>query len=83
MENLLDYLLTALFGHNVTSVHSNVGSANSVLTGKNWVFCLEGHVYFILDEDDLNVIRRLYESRKANLDEEDQKRYNKIFDACV
>lgn len=83
MENLLDYLLTALFGHNVTYVHSNAGSSNSVLTGKNWVFCLEGHVYFIFDEDDLNVIRRLYESRKGDLDEEDQKRYNKIFDSCI
>ena len=82
MKKLLDYLLTALLGHNVTFVRSNF-AGNSVLTGKNWIFCLEGCVYFILDEDDLKVIRRLYESRKAYLDEEDKKRYNKIFDACI
>ena len=83
MEKLLDYLLTDLLGHDVTSVHSNVGNANSVLSGKSWVFCLEGRVYFVLDEDDLKVIRGLYESRKVYLDEESKKRYNKIFDACV
>lgn len=83
MEKLLDYLLTALLGHDVTYVHSNVGNGNSVLTGKNWIFCLEGRVYFVIDEDDLKVIRRLYESRMVYLDEESKKRYNKIFDSCI
>lgn len=83
MKKLLDYLLTALLGHDITYVHSNVGNSNSVLTGKNWIFCIEGRVYFVIDEDDLKVIRRLYESRKDYLDEESKKRYNKIFDACI
>lgn len=83
MGKLLDYLLTALLGHDITYVHSNVGNGNSVLTGKNWIFCLEGRVYFVIDEDDLKVIRRLYKSREVYLDEESKKRYNKIFDACV
>lgn len=83
MENLLDYLLYALFGHNVTSVHTNDGSGHSALTGKTWTICLERYVYFTLDEHDLGVIRHLYEERLPRLDDEEKARYNKIFDACI
>lgn len=78
MENLLDYLLYALFGHNVTSV-----SKGSTLGVKSWTIVLEGHVYFVLDESDLAVIRALYEERKKRLDVEESARYKKIFKLCV
>lgn len=83
MENLLDYLLFALFGHNVTSVHVYDGSDYFVLKGRTWTIYLEGCVSFSLDEADLRVIRELYESRKDYLDEDERKRYKKIFDICV
>lgn len=82
MENLLDYLLYALFGHNVTGVHSHDGSGNSALTGKSWTIVLEGSVYFTLDENDLLVIRYLYNERKERLDSEERRRYERIFDLC-
>lgn len=83
MENLLDYLLFALFGHNVTSVHVFDGSDYNVLKGRTWTICLEGCVSFTLDEDDLRVIHEIYESRKNYLDEDERKRYDKIFNICV
>ena len=83
MENLLNYLLFALFGHNVTSVQVHDGSDLSGLKGRTWTICLEGRVFFILDEADLHVIHEIYESRKNYLDEDDRKRYEKIFDICV
>lgn len=83
MENLLDYLLYALFGHNVTSVHAHDGSGHSALTGKTWTICLEDQVYFTLDEEDLQVIRYLYERRCARLNDEERARYHKIFNACI
>lgn len=83
MENLLDYLLYALFGHNITSVSKNDGSGHSALAGKTWTICLEDAVYFTLDEHDLGVIRHLYDERLPYLDNEEQARYYKIFDACI
>lgn len=82
MENLLDYLLYALFGHNVTSVHTNDGSGHSALVGKTWTICLEEQVYFTLDEHDLMVIRHLYDERKERMDDDERERYLKIFNAC-
>lgn len=82
MENLLDYLLYALFGHNVTNVYTNAGSGNSALAGKTWTIVLEGHVYFTLDESDLLIIRNLYDMRAERLDNEESARYMKIFDLC-
>lgn len=83
MENLLDYLLFALFGHNVTSVRVYDGSDYHVLKGRTWTICLEGFVTIVIDEADLRVIHELYESRKDYLDEDERKRYEKIFDICV
>lgn len=83
MENLLDYLLFALFGHNVTSVHVYDGSDYLVSKGRTWTICLEDCVTIALDEADLRVFRELYESRKNYLDEDERKRYDKIFDICV
>ena len=83
METLLDYLLFALFGHDVTSVRVFDGRDYHVLKGKTWTICLEGNVYFTLDEADLRIIRELYKSRENYLDEEERKRYNKIFNICV
>lgn len=74
MEDLLDYLLYALFEYEVTSVDK---------VGKIWTICLEGRVYFTLDENDLEVIRRLYEARLPRLDNEERARYIKIFDTCI
>ena len=82
MEDLLDYLLFALFGHNVTSVNKNDGSGRSALVGKTWTICLEDRVYFTLDEQDLSVIRHLYEERKEIMLDGDRERYLKIFDTC-
>ena len=83
MENLLDYLLYALFGHNVTNVYSHEGSGHDALTGKSWTICLEDQVYFTLDENDLRVIRSLYDQRYDRLDDEERARYLKIFNACI
>lgn len=79
MEDLLNYLLYALLGHNVTSVHKNYNSSGK----KSWVFCLEGAVYFVLDEDDLAVIHDMYEKRKEYNDVSEYARYMKIFETCV
>lgn len=79
MESLLDYLLYALFGHNVTSV----GPCNFISGVKGWTIVLEDRVFFTLDERDLAVIRVLYEERKNRLDDEERARYKKIFDLCV
>lgn len=83
MEDLLDYLLFVLFGHNVTSVHVFDGSDYLVLKGRTWTICLEGCVTIALDEADLRVIHEIYESRKNYLDEDELKHYEKIFDVCV
>lgn len=83
MENLLDYLLYALFGHNVTSCYAHDGSGNSALTGKSWTIVFEDHVYITLDESDLLVIRHLYDERYDRLDDEERRRYIKIFELCV
>lgn len=82
MENLLDYLLYALFGHNVTDVHPHAGSGHSALTGKTWTIVFEGHVYITIDESDLEIIRYLYENREERLDAEERARYMRIFDLC-
>lgn len=83
MENLLDYLLYALFGHNVTDVHPHSGSGNDALTGKTWTITFEGQVYITLDESDLAVIRYMYNERYERLDDMERARYEKIFSLCV
>lgn len=83
MENLLDYLLRALFGHNVSEIYTNQGSGHDALKGKTWTFVLEDQVYFTLDESDLQVIHSLYENRYLMLDDEERARYLKIFNACI
>ena len=82
MEKLLDYLLYALFGHNVTEVKSHGGSGHDALTGKTWTIVLEDQVYFTLDEYDINVIRSIYNKRYEILDSEERARYEKIFNLC-
>lgn len=82
MENLLDYLLYALFGHNVTEVKSHEGSGHDALTGKTWTIVLENQVYFTLDEYDIHVIRSIYNERLEILDSEERARYEKIFNLC-
>lgn len=83
MENLLDYLLYALFGHNVTNVYSHSGSGHDALTGKTWTIVLEDQVYFTLDEHDLAIIRALYDQKRQYLDSEEIARYEKIFSLLV
>ena len=82
MENLLDYLLYALFGHNVTNVLPHCGSGHDALTGKAWTIVLEDRVYFTLDEHDISVIRSIYDERYERLDSEERARYEKIFNLC-
>lgn len=82
MKNLLDYLLYALFGHNVTNVYSHEGSGNSALTGRTWTIVFEDHVFITLDEHDLCVIRLIYDERYERLDSEERRRYERIFDIC-
>ena len=79
MESLLDYLLYALFGHNVTSVGPSLFRSGI----KGWTICIEDRVFITLDENDLAVIRNLYEKREEWLDDEERARYKKIFDLCV
>lgn len=83
MENLLDYLLCALMGHNVTDVYSHEGSGHNALTGKSWTICLEDQVFFTLDESDLQVIHSLYERRYEWMNDDERARYLKIFNACI
>lgn len=75
MKRLLDYLLYALFGHNVTYV--------TLIPGKRWIITIEGEVRIVLDEDDLAIIHELYKERSAFLDNEERARYMKIFQICV
>lgn len=82
MENLLDYLLYALFGHNVTNVYANDGSGHSALTGRTWTIVFEGHVFITLDEHDFRIIRSIYDERYERLDSEERRRYERIFDLC-
>lgn len=82
MANLLDYLLYALFGHNVSAVYTNEGSGNSALGGKTWTIVFEGHVYITLDEHDINIIRSIYDERYERLDSEERLHYERIFDIC-
>lgn len=79
MESLLDYLLYALFGHNVTSVGPSLFRSGI----KGWTICIEDRVFITLDEKDLSVIRALYEERVKRLDDEERARYKKIFDLCI
>lgn len=74
MQELLNYLLYALFAHDVTSVHRGE---------TNWTICFEGKVYITLDEHDLQVIRQLYDERSPYLDDWQRAPYEKIFNACV
>lgn len=83
MENLLDYLLYALFGHNVTAVYTNAGSGHDALVGKSWTIVLEDQVYFTLDEHDIRVIRSIYDERYERLDCIERARYEKIFNLCI
>lgn len=79
MQILLDYLLYALFGHDVTSVRRGSTSFAPVV----WTICFEGKVYITLDESDLRLIRQLYDVRSPYLNDEERARYEKIFNACV
>lgn len=83
MENLLDYLLYALFGHNVTAVYANNGSGYNALTGRTWTIVFEGHVYITIDESDLRIIRNRYAELMELFDDEEKARYQRIFDMCV
>ena len=74
MEDLLDYLLYALFGHRITHVKKSVNG---------WVITFEDEVYICLDKDDLEVIYSLYNERFERLDDEERARYGTIFSLCV
>lgn len=77
MENLLDYLIYALMGHNVSVIK---GTSN--VTGKRqWTLTFEERVCIVLDESDLHVIRYLYDVR--SMDDDDRARYEKLFSLCV
>lgn len=75
MENLLDYLLYALFGHNVT----NVKPLEYV---KAWSIVLEDKIFIVLDEHDIRIIRSIYDKRYEFLNSEQRERYEKIFNLC-
>lgn len=79
MNDLLDYLLYALFGHNVTSVRRG----STPLAPVVWTICFEGSVYITLDEHDLLVIKQVYDERCPRLKDDERARYEKIFNACV
>lgn len=80
MENLLNYLLCALMGQNVTAVHEGT---SCIGWGKVWTFELEGCVYISFDETDLLMIHSLYNERYEWLNDEERERYLKIFNACI
>ena len=83
MENLLDYLLYALFGHNVTDVHTNEGSGCSAIMGRTWTIVFEDRVYITLDECDLNVIRSIYKERYDRMHSDERMRFERIFELCI
>lgn len=77
MENLLDYLICALMGHNVS-----VRKWTSDVTKKRqWMLTFEDSVQIILDESDLHTIRYIYDVR--TMDDDDRARYDKLFSLCV
>ena len=77
MENLLNYLLYALFGHNVTDVKSHECCGH-----KTWIIVLEDKVYFALDKNDIDVIRSIYNKRFELLESDERERYEMIFNLC-
>lgn len=83
MENLLTYLIVALFKHNVTNVYSHDGSGQNAIYGRTWTFELEDHVMFSFDGCDLDVIRSLYEERKPLLFDSERKCFEKVINLCV
>lgn len=76
MEKLIDYLIYALCGHNYV-VKSCVRDR---LKSRMWMTTFEGEVRIILDEDDLTVLKEIYNTR--DLDDEERRRYEKLFSDC-
>lgn len=77
MENLLDYLMYALCGHNYQVKRLE----NNYRNKKQWLISFEGVVTIILDESDISVLRCIYDSR--TLDADERERYERLFSLCV
>lgn len=77
MENLLDYLMYALCGHN----YQVKRLANNCRDKKQWLISFEGVVRIILDDSDISVLRSIYNSRPLDADE--RERYERLFSLCV
>lgn len=77
MENLLDYLMYALCGHNYQVKRLE----NNCRNKKQWLISFEGVVTIILDEADISVLRTIYNSRTLDIDE--RERYERLFSLCV
>lgn len=76
MEKLIHYLIYALCGCNYV-VKSIVYDR---LKLRMWMITFEGEVRIILDEDDLTVLKEIYNTR--DLDGEERCRYEKLFSNC-
>lgn len=78
MENLLDYLIYALMGQD-----AHLESRGRGVTGRlQWVLSFGYHkdVTLVIDEDDVHVIKYIAANRP--MDDEDRKRYEKLFELC-
>lgn len=77
MENLIDYLIYALCGHDYEVRRCE----NSRTHLRQWMITFEGIVRIILDEADLTVLKEIYSTR--TLDDDERYRYEKLFSLCI
>ncbi len=79
MENLIDYLIYVLMGYNVRVIPS----VSAITMKREWLLLFGEHedVSIVLDEFDLSVIKVVANNR--TLDDEERRRYEKLFELCV
>lgn len=78
MENLINYLIYALMGHNV-----HLASRTRGVNGKRqWILVFGDHkdIALVFDEADIDVIKYIAVNRP--LDDEERKRYERLFKLC-
>lgn len=72
MENLLDYLIYALLGHDYTVGRRSIGYDGKT---SQWMIEIAGDVRIILDENDVKVLRFMADTSK---DPDTVERINKL-----
>ena len=77
MENLLDYLIYALCGHEYDVKPIEESCVNRC---RRWLLTFCNEVTIVLDEYDIRILKELYQSREW--DDEERARYEKLFLKC-